>query len=292
MAEPDRPDFEEPVPPGAEPPQEPFAPVLSESVAAEAPAWTYSSPPSRSTDKAWEAAKDFAVLACVVVAIFICTGLALGIAHSLPAYRNVALPALAADPRVIVGAQVASYPFVLAIMVVLVRIRTGEPFLTAISWKWPTGRGVSFLLLGVLIAFVIEGLSHFLPIPKSLPIDKFFNTPANAYLMSFFGILLAPLLEEMFFRGLLYPLLRRLLGVLVALLATAAVFAAIHGAQLGNAWAPIFSIFLVGVVLTAVRQWTGSVAASFLTHCGYNSTLFITLWFASDHFRHLDKINV
>lgn len=293
MAEPDRPDFKDRFPSSPEQGPGALAPAEPASFTSETPDLTYvSEHAAYYPDRALEAAKDFAVLACVVLAIFLCTGLALAIAHSLPGYRDVALPVLAADPRVIVGAQVASYPFVLAVMVVLVRIRAGDPFLKAISWNWPSGRGAAFVLLGIIVAFAIEAMAHFLPIPKSLPIDKFFDTSSNAYLMSFFGILLAPLLEELFFRGLLYPLMRRLLGVLVAVLVTAAAFAAIHGAQLGNAWAPILSIFIVGVVLTVVRQWTGSVAACFLTHCGYNSTLFITLWFASDHFRHLDKINV
>jgi hypothetical protein len=303
MAEPERPDFEEPIPEllpdvaGGHPeqlePRPAFVPPVPERLTPEMhqPGYSFQAP-APSADPIWEAAKDFAVLGCVVASIFVCTGVALGVAHALPAYRDVALTVLAADPKIIVGAQVASYPIVLVVMFVLVRIRTGEPFLTAISWKWPTGRAGAFLLLGVGVAFGIEVISHFLPIPKSLPIDKFFDTPATAYLMAFFGILLAPLLEEMFFRGLLYPLLRRLLGVLVAVLLTAALFAAIHGAQLGNAWAPILSIFIVGLALTIVRERTGSVAASFLTHAGYNTTLFVTLWFASDHFRHLEKVNL
>ena len=71
---------------------------------------------------------------------------------------------------------------------------------------------------------------------------------------------------------------------------TAAPFAAIHGAQLGYAWAPILSIFVVGVVFTAMRARMNSVALSFLMHCGYNFALFALLWFASDHYRHLEKV--
>ena len=41
---------------------------------------------------------------------------------------------------------------------------------------------------------------------------------------------------------------------------------------------------------TAGRERRGSVAASFLMHCGYNFTLFAMLWFATDHFRHLEKV--
>ena len=141
-----------------------------------------------------------------------------------------------------------------------------------------------------MLAFTVEGLAHFLPIPKSLPMDKFFNDATSAYLMAFFGILVAPVLEELFFRGMLYPTLRRGLGLALAVLLTAAAFAAIHGAQLGYAWAPILSIFVVGLVLTIIRERTDSVAASVLTHSGYNFTLFALLWIGSDHFRHLEKL--
>jgi membrane protease YdiL (CAAX protease family) len=116
-----------------------------------------------------------------------------------------------------------------------------------------------------------------------------FSNRANAYLMAVFGVTLAPLLEELFFRGLLYPVLRRGLGLITAVLLTAVGFAGIHSVQLGYAWAPILSIFIVGVVFTLVRERWSSVASSFLMHCGYNFTLFAMIWFASDHFRHLEK---
>ena len=94
----------------------------------------------------------------------------------------------------------------------------------------------------------------------------------------------------MFFRGLLYPLLRRAFRLSIAVALTGAAFAAIHGAQLGYAWAPVLSIFVVGVVFTLIRERTGSVASAFVTHCGYNFTLFSLLWVASDHCRHLEKL--
>jgi len=251
------------------------------------PAVTDFVPPS---EGAWAPIKDFAVLLGVAVAIVLFDLLAVGVAHSLPKYRNVPLSTLTTDPQVLVGGQLASYPLALLLMVALVRIRTGQPFAAAIHWNWPRRPASFFFGAGIVLAFAIEVLSHFLPIPKSLPVDKFFDSESTAYLMAFFGIVVAPLMEELFFRGLLYPLVRRSLGVVGGVLLTAVLFAAIHGAQLGNAWAPVFSIFVVGVALTLVRERTGSVAASFLTHSGYNSALFTVLWFASDHFRHLEKL--
>ena len=205
-------------------------------------------------------------------------------------YRNTPITELATNARVVIGAQAAAYPIVLLFIFVLVRSRARERFAKAIHWNWPETSALGFFAMGTVLAVAVDGAAHFLPIPKSLPMDKYFHDATSAYLMAAFGVTLAPLLEEMFFRGLLYPLLRRTFGLSLAIVLTAAPFAAIHGAQLGYAWAPILSIFVVGVVFTAVRARMDSVAVSFLMHCGYNFALFALLWFASDHYRHLEKV--
>jgi membrane protease YdiL (CAAX protease family) len=235
---------------------------------------------------------DVAVIPCAtLVAIFVCSLIALGIAHSLRTFHGLSIYALAQEPLIVVGSQIASYPLIIGFMAVIVRRRSNEPFLTAIRWNWPSGKAIWFFSSGLALAFAVEGLARFLPIPKSLPMDKFFGDATTAYLMAFFGILIAPVLEELFFRGMLFPTLRRGLGTLIAVLLTAAAFASIHGAQLGYAWGPILSIFVVGLVLTMVRARTDSVAASVLTHSGYNFTLFALLWIGSDHFHHLEKLS-
>ncbi len=234
---------------------------------------------------------DVAVIPCAtVLAIFVCSLIALGIAHSLRSFHGLSIYDLAQEPLIVVGSQIASYPLIIWFMAVIVRRRSDEPFFIAIRWNWPTRKAIWFYLSGIVLAFAVQGMAHFLPIPKSLPMDKFFNDAGSAYLMAFFGVLIAPVLEELFFRGMLFPTLRRGLGTLLAVLLTAIAFASIHGAQLGYAWAPILSIFVVGLALTIVRERTDSVAASVLTHSGYNFTLFALLWIGSDHFRHLEKL--
>jgi CAAX protease family protein len=237
----------------------------------------------------WRGWDLLAVLLFTVVCIFVFSLMALFVARAFPGYHNMSIAELATNARVVVGAQAAAYPVVLWFIFVLVRTRSREPFGTAIHWNWPGVFAPVFLMMGVVLAWVIDMLARFLPIPKSLPMDNYFHDATGAYMMAAFGLTLAPLLEEMFFRGLLYPLLRRAMGLIWAVLLTALAFAAIHGAQLGYAWAPVLSIFVVGVVFTIVRERLDSVAASFLMHCGYNFTLFSMLWWASDHFRHLEK---
>ena len=239
---------------------------------------------------AWRFWDVVAILIFTLVAILVFTLGALFIARTLPQYRNASFTELATNAIVVIGAQTAAYPIVLLFIFVLVRTRSRQSFAKAIQWHWPGQLSIGFLIGGVVLALVVENLARFLPIPKSLPMDTYFKDPTSAYLMAAFGITLAPLLEELFFRGLLYPLLGRAFGVVTGVALTAAAFAAIHGAQLGYAWAPVLSIFVVGVAFTVVRVRTSSVAASFLMHCGYNFALFSALWIGSDHFRHLEKV--
>jgi len=239
---------------------------------------------------AWSWWDVVAVLGFTLFGVFLFSLLALGIARHFPEFRRVPVGELATDARIVVGAQAAAYPVVLVFIFILVRTRTHERFRDAIRWNWPGMAAPGFFLAGTVLALAVDWLSHFLPIPKSLPMDQYFHDASSAYLLAAFGLSLAPLLEEVFFRGMLYPLMRRTFGLTTAIVLTAAAFAAIHGAQLGYAWGPILSIFVVGLVFTVTRERTNSVASSFLMHCGYNSALFTALWVASDHFRHLEKV--
>jgi len=237
----------------------------------------------------WSGWDFVAVTVFTVFAIFACTLIALFVAHSMPQYRNANITQLATNALIVIGAQAAAYPAVLLFIFFLVRTRSSEPFGEAIRWRWPGGIAPAYVAAGAVLALVVDSLARYLPIPKSLPMDTYFHDATSAYAMAAFGITLAPLFEETIFRGLLYPLLDRTFGVVFGVLLTGLGFAAIHGAQLGFAWAPVLSIFVVGVVFTIVRVRTNSVASSFLMHCGYNFALFAALWVGSDHFRHMEK---
>ncbi len=254
---------------------------------------------------AWSGWDVLAVLVFTFVTVLVLSLVAIFILAMRPGHRPVSFTDLSADssllPAVLIS-QAVAYLLVLVFMYFMVRSRSGQTFGQAIHWQWPGKSLLLFFGLGVVVALVVDSLSRFLPIPKSLPMDSYFHDEMSAYMMAIFGITLAPLMEELFFRGMLFPWLERKLGqytwfqagtraVVTAILVTAAAFAAIHGAQLGYAWAPIFSIFVVGIAFTLVRVRTNSVASCFLVHCGYNFALFATLWWVSDHFRHLDKVS-
>ncbi len=204
-------------------------------------------------------------------------------------YPKLSIMEVAKFPLVSVFAQLGAYLVVLAFMYT-VATKGGDNFWKAISWNWPSRHAVAYLVAGVFFSVVLQGLARLLPMPKSLPIDKFFQTPLDAWVLTIFGMTLAPMVEELFFRGFLYPVLARRLGVFFAVFLTAVAFCSIHVAQLGRSWGPVLIVFLIGLALTIIRAVTKSVAAGMLTHMAYNGTISVLVFWASGGFRHLDRI--
>jgi membrane protease YdiL (CAAX protease family) len=237
----------------------------------------------------WSGWDVLALTVLTLVSMFVLTVIGMGIAMYMQPFRGMKITDLAREPRLVIPVQVAAYLIVFGCMMLIVRRRRAASFWHAIQWNWPGASAVAYFLGGVGLALTIQFLSALLPIPKQLPIEKYFKDASGTYLMVIFGITVAPLMEELFFRGFLYPVLARRAGVNAGIVVTAFLFALIHQSQLGRAWAPVFLLFVVGLVLTYVRARTGSVASSFLLHVAYNSALFLLLWIQTDHFRHMER---
>ncbi len=205
-------------------------------------------------------------------------------------YPKIAVMDVAKVPLVTVVAQLFAYLVVLIFMISVVEGHRGQRFWTAVRWNWPRNPWI-FVSGGVVLSIGLQVVAHLLPMPKELPIDRFFQTASEAWVLSIFGVTMAPLMEELFFRGFLYPVLARRWGLPVAVLLTSAGFGLIHAPQLGRAWGPVLVVFLVGVALTLTRAKTKSVASSMLVHIAYNGTLSMLLFAGSDGFRHLERLN-
>jgi membrane protease YdiL (CAAX protease family) len=191
-------------------------------------------------------------------------------------------------PEVIVGGQLLAYVFIILLMYRMVSNQSDGEVLEAIRWNWPHNPK-AYLLAGIALEFCLLPLAYLLPMPKNVPIDEFFRTARDAYILSLFGILFAPLFEEIFFRGFLYPVLARRFGIYPSIFFTALAFGAIHASQLKYSWGPVLVIFLVGVALTTVRALKKSVAATVLMHMAYNATIFLVTYIATDRFRHMER---
>ncbi len=231
------------------------------------------------------------IVAVAFFSLIFCGAVALGLAYASGSFRGD-IKDLATNALVFIPAQVVSYILTVGFMVFLVWVKYRAKFLEAIRWNmpearhalWAVGGGAGLALTSQIASGLLERW-----IPKSLPIDQYLRTPSSAYALAAFGILVAPLVEELFFRGFLYPALARPLGAAPAIALTAAGFAMLHAEQLAHAWVPLLLLFVVGTILTVVRAKTKSVATTVLIHMAYNFTLFSLLFYATGGFRHMER---
>ena len=206
-------------------------------------------------------------------------------------FPHLPLVEIAKKPVLALLAEFLSWTTVALSMAALVKGKYGAKFWPSVRWNWPAGAW-RFLLFGVGTTFVLSLLERVLPMPKNAPFEQFFAHPLDAYLTSIFAITVGPLMEELLFRGFVYPVLARTTGAGWGILLTALPFGLLHAPQLGYAWGAVFAIVFVGIVLTSVRAVTGSVAASVLVHIGYNGTLMLFTAIQTDGFRHMEKAAV
>jgi membrane protease YdiL (CAAX protease family) len=101
------------------------------------------------------------------------------------------------------------------------------------------------------------------------------------------AVLLAPLVEETVFRGYLYPLFAKSLGVAPAVVITGVLFGFMHAPQLGWTLGLVTMLITVGIIFTLARARTGTVLASFLLHLGYNSMIAFSAIVSTRGFTHM-----
>jgi membrane protease YdiL (CAAX protease family) len=178
--------------------------------------------------------------------------------------------------KAVIPAEVIAYVLLIVITKVVLSLRGHPSLLTAVSWNWPPLKvAASLALLGMACAIAMAEAGSLFNIPPDLPIEEMMKDQFVANLFLIFGILPAPFVEELYFRGLLYPALKRRIGNAAAIVITAAAFAGMHASQLASSLAPLVMLFVVGLILTVIRSVTGSVAAAFVFHVMYNGALFL-----------------
>jgi uncharacterized protein len=220
------------------------------------------------------------------------------------------------SPKFLVGSEALSYLATLALSWFIFPLLWKRPFAEGIQANLDAARrnALRLIPIGLILSVSVQAISSLISLPKSIPMDDFFRTPSDVWLVAAFGTLLAPLFEEILFRGFLLPgfaiaydwlslprtpaareqwrsnnKLTRPSLVFSAVL-TSILFAALHGQQTAFTWPVLLLLFGVSLVLSYVRLRLRSVMASTLIHVSYNATIFIFVFIVTGGFRHLDKI--
>lgn len=197
-------------------------------------------------------------------------------------------------PQFLVATNILWFGLIFLFLYVTLSVLRGLPFWRTLGWKKLNtdpiaGKGSPWMYF-----FSGCGLAIFVAIASSrvknvdhVPIQELFKSRTGAMLLMAMAVFIAPLVEETVFRGYLYPLFAKSLGVLPGILITGGLFGLMHGAQLGWTWGLVGLLTLVGVIFTFVRARTGTVVASFLLHLGYNSMIAVTSIIATKGFTHM-----
>jgi uncharacterized protein len=179
---------------------------------------------------------------------------------------------------VLVIGQFAAYAVAFTCLKIMFQAEYGEPLLPSLHWlPTPIDPG-RLMLIGLGQAFAIALIGAFMRVPQmETPMGKLLADRATAIVIAILGVTIAPIAEELAFRGFLQPLLIRSFGVVPGILITSFLFGAMHLEQYG-AWQSVVLITLAGVGFGAMRHYTGSTRASAIMHSGYNSALFLLLF--------------
>jgi membrane protease YdiL (CAAX protease family) len=139
---------------------------------------------------------------------------------------------------------------------------------------------IMFICVGFAVFFDLIGLAltgAFLPVPELLTLRQ---REALDWLLAIAFMLVAqPAAEELVFRGVAFPSLRAALGAWPGLIVTAALYAGFHmlayppdylnSAPIVPIWYGLALPFLSGLIIGAVRAYTGSTRAAIAAHAAF-----------------------
>jgi len=154
-----------------------------------------------------------------------------------------------------------------------------------LSWQQigfrPAGRKtiLLFLLAGLALAGMVELVERLLEIKPGDLIPALI-APQGFDWLHFLAVLvsvglIAPVAEEILFRGVLYSWFRKHVGVTLSLLVNGALFGLIHA---GYPLELMFLVGLMGVIFALSFEWTGSLWLPIVLHIGQNSAVVIAIF--------------
>ena len=172
--------------------------------------------------------------------------------------------------------QLFVYLFMVGALFLLISWKYGESFWPALGWKLAFRGAIPSVLAGPVLAVGVSVLGALMHAPEVRdPIREMITGPTSLAVVIVFGVFIAPFVEELFFRGFLFPLIARSAGPWASIVLTAVLFALPHGAQNQWAWQQLALIALAGMAFGFARYRTGATSASFLMHAGFNATQFL-----------------
>jgi hypothetical protein len=189
------------------------------------------------------------------------------------AHLQSAAPGVEAVIEMLLG-----YVLLFAALGVIFRVQYDRPFWASLGWQDTRipivsciGAGFAVTMLLVPIAWLIHAP------PSSGPLVEMMKNHSALVAMAIFGTTVAPLAEELAFRGFLQPLLVRNLGAIGGIALASALFGGLHFSEYGSSWRSALLVAVAGAAFGCMRHYTGSTAASTIMHASFNGLQFLVI---------------
>jgi membrane protease YdiL (CAAX protease family) len=187
--------------------------------------------------------------------------------------------------------QCVFYMLILAFLFLLAQLQHQQPLWKSLGWKKPTAKEVvGYLAGGCGLALAASFGLWLLPDTQSFPLEKLFSSRTASIALGGFAVLIAPVVEEVVFRGLVFAVIERTVGLKVAVVTTAILFASLHVPEYWLAWNHLLMILLVGLAFSLARAASGRLTPSIILHVGYNSLIMIGVFISTKHFQNFTSI--
>ena len=150
-----------------------------------------------------------------------------------------------------------------------------RPFWKTVRWEWPERLTPGMaVLLSVLIAVVLYGLAWGVTTlygGEKTDLDLLIESSIYTRIATaFLAFATAPLVEEVIYRGVIYPAVEKVMGMGFAIAVVSLLFAGVHVWQYRSNVAVIVVITLLSITLTVARAVTGKLLPSFIIHLIFN----------------------
>lgn len=184
------------------------------------------------------------------------------------------------DPTAVLLQVVATIPahlLTLALCWALITRFNKSPFWKTLGWQSGGFVWWHYAVILAGISAVAYTVSYFVPEQDNEVLRMLRTSHAVVYAFAFLATFTAPLVEEVVYRGILYPAFQRSFGIAPAVFFVTLVFAAVHFYQYWGSPSTLFLICFLSLVLTLVRVRAKNLLPCFILHTLINGIQSILL---------------
>ncbi len=144
------------------------------------------------------------------------------------------------------------------------------PFFNSLGWDLGTFRIWHGILIIVGFFALVAVIGTYFP-DQETPFEKILKSSREAtLLLAIIATFSAPIVEEIVYRGVLYPAAAKSVGMVPAISLVTILFVAVHIPQYYNSVASLTLLLVLSLILTIVRASTGRLLPSVVLHFVFN----------------------